>query len=82
MIFIDFIYAIKSKAIYYLFLLEHIKFMAQRKIDPETGLMERSVNIEDYLEVKDVPSWGRPKGTNIFERINPAVNYFDRQRSQ
>ena len=54
----------------------------QLKIDPETGLLERSVNIEDYLEAKDVPTWGKPKGRNIFERIHPAVAYVERQRSQ
>lgn len=56
--------------------------MDRPKIDPQTGMMERSVNIEDILEAKDIPSWGKPKGANIFERISPAVNYVERQRSQ
>ena len=38
-------------------------------IDPETGLKERTVNIEDILEVKNVPSWGKPKGKDLFERV-------------
>ncbi len=56
--------------------------MDRPKIDAQTGMMERSVNIEDILEAKDIPSWGKPKGANIFERISPAVNYVERQRSQ
>lgn len=45
-------------------------------------MMERSVNIEDILEVKNVPSWGRPKGSQVFERTYPAVDYVQRQRDQ
>lgn len=56
--------------------------MSQRKIDPETGMMERSVNIEDILEAKNIPSWGKPKGTEVFERVYPAVDYVQRQRDQ
>lgn len=56
--------------------------MSQRKIDPETGMMERSVNIEDILEAKNIASWGKPKGTEVFERVYPAVDYVQRQRDQ
>ncbi len=56
--------------------------MDKRKIDPETGLMERSVNIEDILEAKNIPSWARPKGTNLFERVHVGMDYVDRQRQQ
>jgi hypothetical protein len=49
--------------------------MNKLKIDPETGLMERSVNIEDILEVKNAPSWGKPKGISIFERVYECVDY-------
>ena len=56
--------------------------MNKLKIDPETGLMERSVNIEDILEVKNAPSWGKPKGISIFERVYECVDYVQRQRAQ
>lgn len=42
--------------------------MDKPKIDPETGLMERTVNIEDILEAKNIPSWGKPKGWDLFNR--------------
>ena len=51
-------------------------------MDPETGLMERSVNIEDILEARNIPSWGKPKGTHIFERVHIGVDYVERQRAQ
>jgi hypothetical protein len=38
----------------------------KKEIDPITGLLERSVNIADILNSKDIPSWARPKGPNIF----------------
>lgn len=44
--------------------------------------MDRSVDIEDYLAVKDITSWAKPKGHNIFERIIPATSYFEKQKSQ
>lgn len=40
--------------------------MSNRKIDQETGLLERTVNIEDILEAKNIPSWGKPKGVDLF----------------
>ena len=36
------------------------------KIDPETGLLERSVNLENLLELKNIPSWSKPKGKDLF----------------
>ncbi len=41
----------------------------QLKIDPKTGLKERTVNIASILKLANVTSWGKPKGTNIFSRI-------------
>lgn len=49
--------------------------MDRPKIDAQTGMMERSVNIEDILEAKDIPSWGKPKGANLFDRISAGVKY-------
>lgn len=43
--------------------------MDKPKLDQQTGLLERSVNIQDYLVLKNIPVWGRPKGTNMFERL-------------
>lgn len=43
--------------------------MSKAKLDPETGMLERSVNIEDILEAKNIPSWGKPSGVDIFKRI-------------
>ena len=45
------------------------------KKDPTTGLMKREVSIEDILEAKNIPAWGKPKGPKIFERIQPAITY-------
>lgn len=56
--------------------------MSRPKIDPETGMLERSVNIEDILEAKNIPSWGKPTGVNLFGRTYPAVDYVQRQRDQ
>lgn len=56
--------------------------MDKRKIDPDTGLMERSVNIEDILEAKNIPLWAKPKGAKLFDRIYQAVEYVERQQSQ
>lgn len=49
--------------------------MSRPKIDPETGMLERSVNIEDILEAKNIPAWGKPTGVNLFGRTYPAVDY-------
>jgi hypothetical protein len=54
----------------------------KKQLDPITGLPERSFNIEDFLEAKNIPSWAKPKGTNIFERVYPSAEYVERQRSQ
>jgi hypothetical protein len=56
--------------------------MSRKNIDPKTGFMERSVNIEDILEAKNIPMWGRPKGQDIFKRVSPLVDYVARQQSQ
>lgn len=59
--------------------------MASQKkvqIDPETGLKERTVNIESILQAKHIPSWGKPKGKHLFERIQPAVDYVSKQQEQ
>lgn len=40
--------------------------MSKREIDPVTGLPERSFDVEDFLEAKNIPSWSKPKGAHIF----------------
>jgi len=45
-------------------------------------MVERSVNIEDILESKKIPEWGKPKGKDMFKRITPIVYYTARQTSQ
>lgn len=40
--------------------------MQKPKIDPETGLRERYVNIEAVLETVKIPSYGKPKGIDLF----------------
>lgn len=52
------------------------------QIDPETGLLERRVDIEDILEAKNIPAWSHPKGVDLFARISPAVNYVAKQQRQ
>jgi hypothetical protein len=39
-----------------------------RKIDPETGNKERSVDMKTIFETVKVPSFGRPKGPNLLKR--------------
>ena len=56
--------------------------MSRPPLDLETGMPERSVNIEDILEAKNIPAWGKPRGVDLFERNHPLVNYVERQRSQ
>lgn len=52
-----------------------------QKIDPETGLKERSVDIAGILKAANIPNWARPTGPNIFGRIKQAVDYvLDQQR--
>lgn len=52
------------------------------KQDPQTGLKERTIKIEDILETKNIGSWSKPKGTNMFSRAYPMVEYAARQREQ
>ncbi len=40
--------------------------MKKLNIDPETRMVERSINIEDILETKNITNWGRQKGKNMF----------------
>lgn len=51
-------------------------------MDPETWMPERSVNIEDILEAKNIPAWGKPRGVDLFKRSHPLVHYVERQKSQ
>ena len=46
----------------------------KQKIDPETGLLERTFSLEEALDL-NVQEWGKPRGTNVFKRIEPAINY-------
>jgi hypothetical protein len=39
------------------------------KIDPETGLKERSVDIASILQASNIPAWSKPKGPDMFDRI-------------
>lgn len=45
----------------------------QPKIDPETGLKERSVDIAGILRAANIPAWIRPKGPDLFDRIKEPV---------
>ena len=45
------------------------------KIDPETGLQERTVNIAAILKMGDLASWAKPRGTDLFGRVKPAIDY-------
>lgn len=56
--------------------------MSKPKRDEQTGLMERSIKIEDMLELKNIGSWGKPRGIDIFKRSYPMVEYAARQREQ
>jgi len=40
------------------------------KIDPETGLKERSVDIASILRAANIPAWSKPKGVDLFERVH------------
>lgn len=53
----------------------------QVKIDPETGLKERSVDIASILKAVNIPAWSKPRGTDLFDRIKEPVEYvLDQQR--
>lgn len=54
----------------------------QIKIDPETGLKERSVDIASILKAANIPAWSRPKGPNLFGRIKDPVEYVEEQHRQ
>jgi hypothetical protein len=47
----------------------------KNKIDPETGLFERNVDIESILKSAKIPEWGRPTGKELFKRIADPVDY-------
>lgn len=40
----------------------------QNKINPITGLKERSVKIDQFLKANNISRWGKPKGLNLFDR--------------
>lgn len=46
----------------------------------EDGLVERSVDISGFLELKNVPVWSKPKGTQLFERVHTGMKYVQKQR--
>ena len=54
----------------------------QPKIDPKTGLKERTCDIESFLKLADVETWGKPKGPNLFTRTYSVVDYTQEQRDQ
>lgn len=54
----------------------------QPKIDPETGLKERTVDIASILKAVNIPTWGRPKGPDLFDRIKEPIEYILDQQKQ
>ena len=34
------------------------------------------------MEAKKIPEWGKPKGSDLFNRVNESVQYFQRQQKQ
>lgn len=52
------------------------------KIDPETGLRERTVDIANISRVSNIAAWGKPKGKNMFKRVSPLVDYAEDQIKQ
>jgi hypothetical protein len=54
----------------------------QVKIDPETGLKERSVDIASILRAANIPAWSKPKGSDLFDRIKEPVEYVQDQQRQ
>ena len=54
----------------------------QPKYDPNTGLKERSIDISSVLRLKNVLNFGKPKGTDLFDRVEETVSYVNGQRDQ
>ena len=54
----------------------------QVKIDPDTGLKERSVDIASILKAVNIPTWSKPKGPDLFDRIKDPVEYVQDQQRQ
>jgi glycine C-acetyltransferase len=40
------------------------------------------VDIASILKASNIPAWGKPKGPNLFDRLNDAVQYFLDQHKQ
>lgn len=40
------------------------------KIDPETGLKERSFDIASILKISNLSAWSKPRGVDIFGRTH------------
>lgn len=38
------------------------------KIDPETGLKERSIDIASIMKATNLAAWGKPRGVDLFTR--------------
>ena len=43
------------------------------KIDPETGLKERSIDIASLLKATNLPAWSKPRGADLFGRTYAPV---------
>jgi len=52
------------------------------KIDPETGLKERSIDIASILRATNIPAWSKPKGVDLFTRIHEPIQYQIDQHKQ
>ena len=50
------------------------------KIDPQTGLKERTVDIETMLDHKGALE--KPRGRDLFKRVSPTVDYVEGQKKQ
>ena len=58
------------------------KEVSQFKIDAQTGLMERTVDIEEYLEFKNIVAWAKASGKDLFGRLHVLPIWINKQRKR
>lgn len=52
----------------------------KREFDPENGLPIRDVDIASISRAKDIPTFGKPKGPHLFDRLEVCYDYVESQK--
>ncbi len=61
-------------------MMEEVK--SRCKIDSENGLKERTVDIEEYLEYRNLSNWAKASGKELFKRLHPFPIWIRTQRKR